>query len=432
MTEPAENIKKALAVFDSGLDRRLAASLEACFHCGRCADACIFYLGTGDKALIPGKRLQALAKLYRARKTPLGKLMSLLGAGRSGKPNLEKLRGVFESCTMCGRCETFCVAGINTGELMFLARSMLGSAEGVPQDLKRTLDLELNSGNSMGVTVEDYTETLDWLSEELTDEYGAEIGAMPVDSEKAQSFYLINPREVKFYPLSLQAAAKVFNAAGESWTLSTKCLDVTNYGYYAGDTTSAAEIAGRALEAARELGCRRIIVSECGHGYATLRWGASRWLNRKPDMEIVSILEVMDEYLAAGRIKTDRSRNADRITLHDPCNLVRRGGVVEAQRRILNAAVSDWVEMSPNRRFNYCCGGGGGMRVQTRLKQQRLDAAKVKAEQIRRTGAKIVAAPCHNCIDQLEDISKEYKLDVKVTTLVELVAEALVVEGKGE
>jgi hypothetical protein len=43
-----------------------------------------------------------------------------------------------------------------------------------------------------------------------------------------------------------------------------------------------------------------------------------------------------------------------------------------------------------------------------------------------------VAAPCHNCIDQLEDISKEYDLGVKVTTLVELVAEALVVEGKGK
>jgi Fe-S oxidoreductase len=432
VTEPAENIKKALAAFDSGLDRKLAASLEACLHCGRCADACIFYLGSGDKSFIPGKRLQVLAKLYRARKTPLGKLLSLLGAGRFGKPDLEKLRGAFESCTMCGRCETFCVAGINTGELVFLARTMLGSAEGVPQGLKRTLDLELSSGNSMGLTVEDFKETVDWLSEELIDEYGAEIGTMPVDFEGARSFYLINPREVKFYPLSLQAAAKVFNAAGESWTFSTKCLDVTNYGYYAGDTAAAAEIAGRALDAAGKLGCRRIVASECGHGYSTLRWGASHWLKQRPDIEIVSILEIMDEYLADGRIRTDRSRNADRVTLHDPCNLVRRGGVVEPQRRILNAAVSDWVEMSPNRRYNYCCGGGGGMRVQTRLKQQRLDAAKVKAEQIRRTGAKIVVAPCHNCIDQLEDISKEYELGVKVTTLVELVAEALVIEGKGE
>jgi Fe-S oxidoreductase len=432
VTEPAENIEKALSAFDYGLNRKLAASLEACLHCGRCADACIFYLGSGDKALIPGKRLQTLTKLYGARKTPLGKLLSLLGAsGRSF--NFEKLSKVaYENCTMCGRCETFCPAGINTGEVMFLARRMLSASELVPPDMKKTLDLELNSGNSMGVTVEDFTETVDWLSEELTDEYGAEIGAMPVDSRGAQSFYLINPREVKFYPLSLQAAAKVFNAAGESWTLSTKGLDVTNYGYYAGDTSAAAEIAGRALSAARELECSRIIVSECGHGYATLRWGATHWLKQRPDIEIVSILEVMEKYLADGRIRTDRSKNADRITLHDPCNLVRRGGVIEPQRRILDAAVSDWVEMSPNRRFNYCCGGGGGTRVQTKLKQQRLDAAKVKAEQIRRTGAKTVAAPCHNCIDQLEDISKEYKLGVKVTTLVELVAEALVVEGKSE
>ena len=124
MTEPAENIAKALAAFDTGLDRKLSAALEACLHCGRCADACIFYLGSGDKTFIPGKRLQALAKLYDTRKIPFGKLLSLLKGG-AREVNLEKLNeAAFESCTMCGRCETFCIAGINTGELMFLARRM--------------------------------------------------------------------------------------------------------------------------------------------------------------------------------------------------------------------------------------------------------------------------------------------------------------------
>jgi Fe-S oxidoreductase len=432
VSDPTETVQKALQAFDAELDRRLGTALEACLHCGRCADACVFYLSSGDTRLIPGKRLQALAKLYRSRKTPPGWLLSFLRPGSSRNLDLDALREVaYEACTMCGRCETYCTAGINTGEVMFLARSMLVFAGKTPEGLKRTLDLALDSGNSMGISKEDFIETVEWLSEELTDEYGEEMGKMPVDAQ-AESFYLVNPREVKFYPLSLQAAARVFNAAGESWTLSTQYFDVTNYGFFAGDSAAASELAAKAFNAAGELGCRRIVVSECGHGYNAMRYGASRWRKQRSEVEVVSIVEMMDEYLTGGRIKVDSSKNAQRITLHDPCNLVRRGGVIRPQRRILDTVASDWVEMSPRGKYNYCCGGGGGMRSQTALKKRSLQAGKLKAQQIQATGAKIVAVPCHNCIDQLEDISEEYKLRIKTTTLVELVAEALIVEGKGE
>jgi Fe-S oxidoreductase len=332
---------------------------------------------------------------------------------------------------MCGRCGTFCTAGINVGEIMFFARSMLSAAGKTPHGISRTLDLALSSGNNMGVTKEDFLETVEWLSEELVDEYGEHIGKMPVDKEGAESFYLVNPREVKFYPLSLQAAAKVFNVAGESWTLSTDYFDVTNYGYFAGDPQVAARLAGEALEAARKLGCRRIIVSECGHGYSSLRWEASKWRKEPSGVEIVSVVEAMDSYLAKGRIVADRSKNSKRTTLHDPCNLVRKGGVVEPQRRILDRVVAEWTEMKPNRQYSYCCGGGGGVRSLDAEKQRSLRAAEFKAQQIRETGAEVVAVPCHTCIDQLEDISKEYDLKIKLTTLVELVAEALVLEGEG-
>jgi Fe-S oxidoreductase len=332
---------------------------------------------------------------------------------------------------MCGRCETFCTAGINTGEVMFLARSMLNAANETPEGIMRTLDLAESSGNSMGVTKEDFIETVEWMGEELCDEFGDELGRMPVNVEGCDFLYLVNPSEVKFNPLSLQAAAKVLNAAGESWTLSTGYFDVTNYGYYSGNRRAAGELAGKAIKAAKALGCRRIVVSECGHGYDSLRWEASRWSGDVPGIDVISIVELMADRLADGRLKTDRSKHKDRITLHDPCNLVRRGGVVEPQRRILDAVAADWVEMSPNRRYNYCCGGGGGMRAQTERKHRSMQAGRLKAEQIRATGARIVAAPCHNCIDQIDDLNREYKLDIKTSTLVELVADALVIEGKG-
>jgi CheY-like chemotaxis protein len=59
---------------------------------------------------------------------------------------------------------------------------------------------------------------------------------------------------------------------------------------------------------------------------------------------------------------------------------------------------------------------------------RRLVSAKVKADQIAATGAKIVITSCHNCVDGLTDLIKHYKLDCRVQQLVDVVADALVVE----
>jgi CheY-like chemotaxis protein len=61
---------------------------------------------------------------------------------------------------------------------------------------------------------------------------------------------------------------------------------------------------------------------------------------------------------------------------------------------------------------------------------RRLKSAKVKADQLKETGASVVITSCHNCVDGLTDLIRHYKLDMKVTQLVNLVSNALVVEEK--
>ena len=56
---------------------------------------------------------------------------------------------------------------------------------------------------------------------------------------------------------------------------------------------------------------------------------------------------------------------------------------------------------------------------------RRIRSGSLKAEQIRKTGAKTVVAPCHNCIDQLLELNREYELGVQIQTVAEVVAEAL-------
>jgi Fe-S oxidoreductase len=99
---------------------------------------------------------------------------------------------------------------------------------------------------------------------------------------------------------------------------------------------------------------------------------------------------------------------------------------VESQRRILRRAAADFVEMTPNRENNYCCGGGGGMLSMSEFGERRIASGGIKANQVRATGAKIIATPCHNCADQLLEISKRYQLGTEIKAVVEIVYDALV------
>jgi TusE/DsrC/DsvC family sulfur relay protein len=64
------------------------------------------------------------------------------------------------------------------------------------------------------------------------------------------------------------------------------------------------------------------------------------------------------------------------------------------------------------------------------FRDRRLEAGRIKADQIRATGAKIVVTSCHNCIDQIAELSRHYDLGVKVQNVCEIVANALIIEPK--
>jgi len=175
------------------------------------------------------------------------------------------------------------------------------------------------------------------------------------------------------------------------------------------------------------LGVEEVVVTECGHFYATSRWEAPKWFDKPWKFRVRSILEVMDEYIRLGRIRLDRSRNSGiSMTYHDSCNLGRNGGLFEEPRRILQACVKDLREMTPNRRQSICCGGGGGLVALPEYDEVRLKDGELKARQIRATGARAVVASCDNCRHQLGQLNEHYKLNVNVMGLAKLMANAIV------
>ena len=407
-----------------------ACHLNACVKCGLCSETCHIYQAEPVAENMPPAKAEKVIRHYRRYHTLLGRHLPFLVGARDVTPRaLEELtEAVYGRCTGCGRCGLHCSIGLDVAAVIRTGRHMVAAARRVPEGLQRTVDNQIETGNQMAITREELISTAEWLSEDLQMEMGDQEVKVHVDEPGRRVLYLINPREVKFFPLSLMAAAGVFHAAGESWTMSSRFYDVTNYGFYSGDDPSAAELTRRVMEEAAALGVEEIILSECGHGFRSFRWEGDNWMGKAYPLPMRSILELLEDYLSAGRIKVDPGKNADRVTLHDPCNLVRWGGVSEPQRRILSRVVSDFAEMQPNRADNFCCGGGGGMLSMSEYGERRVASGGIKADQIRVTGAKIVATPCHNCADQLIELSKKHGLGVEIQAVVELVYNALVTD----
>jgi CheY-like chemotaxis protein len=59
---------------------------------------------------------------------------------------------------------------------------------------------------------------------------------------------------------------------------------------------------------------------------------------------------------------------------------------------------------------------------------RRLKSGVIKANQLKETGAEAVVTSCHNCVDGLTDVIRHYELGMEVTQLVNLVANAIVIE----
>jgi Fe-S oxidoreductase len=143
---------------------------------------------------------------------------------------------------------------------------------------------------------------------------------------------------------------------------------------------------------------------------------------------MVSIITKIHEYIESGRIKVKPKSCTQPVTYHDPCQIGRNFGLFEEPRDIVKQVCSNFVEMTPNREHNWCCGGGGGVVAEPTLEDMRLKSGKLKADQIIATGAKVVATPCENCQLQLKSLNEYYGLDVTIKSLLDLVTDALIIE----
>lgn len=426
LTPGSEKREMRLAM-KGNLNRRVLSMMNTCVHCGLCAEACHYYCSTGDRRLIPATKLERLSHLVDKHLWSPGSLFPFRGRGAPLDERVveDVFRAAFEECTLCGKCALNCPMGINTGDVMSLGRSMLCSIERLPSGLIDPVKTSLAAGNFIGLSAKDFVETLEWLGEEMEDEVGEKGFRIPVDREGAEVLYVPHPLEIRDVVFLLMDAIKILHASGVDYTFSSHAFDTVNYAYYQGRKDMMMRVVQRTLDAREKLNAKSLVLAPCGHGYRAMRWEAEKYLGKRFSFPIYTLAAVIDRYIESGRIKLEKDRIRGPITYHDPCNLARRGGVIQAPRNVLNALTSGLVEMEPHGVLSYCCGGGGGLAATGAYRKKRMKMGRIKAEQIRKTGAKIVATNCFNCRTQIRDLSGEYDLGVEAKSIVELVAASL-------
>ncbi len=400
----------------------VAAQLEACTRCGMCAEACHFYQGTGNPEYTPVWKVELLRRAYEQRFSPFGKLKVALGISKPiTDEDLQHWSTIiYEACTVCNKCALVCPMGIDLGTLIHDVRAATAEAGVVPADLMAAVNKQVEEGSPLGVTDDVFESRLEFVQ----DEWEVDL---PIDKQGAETLVVFSSIEIMKFPANLAAIARILNAAGENWTLSTKAREVVNFGFYEGSHEHTKLFLSRVFEGAKELGVKRIVVTECGHAYDAMRWTSYNLMEVPKGIEITHIVALMGDYVRTGRIKLKKGAyNNGTITFHDACKIQRKGGHIKEPREILGVlAPESFKEMTPNREEAVCCGGGGGVIAIKEADPIRYAAFQLKINQMTAVGAKTVAMSCSNCRLQFLDGIQHFKYDVKVRGLAEMVAEAL-------
>lgn len=412
--------ESALQVLEQQLNQPLLAALEVCARCGICAEACHYYQAEPIPENIPAARGEALRRVYRSEHDFLSRLFpAWTGAQSLTDESLASLAEMaFSRCTLCRRCTFNCPMGVDTPLLMRTVRAMATAAGAAPEMLVMLADAAIEKGKDPSFFRDIFVQQMVELERELQQQTGDPEARITVERKGARVLYVALAGVHTILPPAI-----IFAAAQEDWTLSI--FEASNYGVFLGDVERAKQIAARIVDEAKALGVQELVLAECGHAYAAMRWEAPNWFGETFPFTVTSLVEKIDQYLAEGRLQLDPTAGEELITYHDSCNMARNGGVIEEPRRVLRALTSKFVEMNPNRLEAWCCGGGGGLVALPEFEERRLKAGAPKANQIRNTGAQIVVAACENCRLQLGDLNRRYGLGVEVSALTDLVVRAL-------
>jgi Fe-S oxidoreductase len=312
--------------------------------------------------------------------------------------------------------------GIDHSLITHLGRYILSEMRLPPRALQVSVraQLEGETGNTSALPLKAFKGNVEFLEEEIEEDKGIPV-KLPLDQEDVEYVFFAPVSDFIMEADTLMGNALVMHAAGEAdnWTLGSGNYDCINYGLFYSDWILERNIK-RLVAEVRRVGGKTILIGECGHASRCAKQFVPVFGGDDPP-PVLNCMELAYQKYREGKLRLNPNAIPERVTFHDPCNIARSGWIVDQPRELL-----DFVEMTPHGTQNYCCGGGGGTVSIEEMEDFRMEiGAKVKADQLKATGADIVVAPCANCKKQLRQVIKHYDLPMEVKGLHDLLYQAI-------
>ena len=398
----------------------MAHAIEACVHCGFCLPTCPTYVVLQEEMDSPRGRIFLMKEVLE------------------GNLKLEAALPYLDRCLACQACVTACPSGVPYGELIATFRLWseekrhrfplervfrLGLLRTLPYPERFRPLAKLGAGLKPLLKPlplpKPLKAPLALLPDRLPEEapYGE---VYPAKGErKARVGILLGCAQRVLRPSINQATIQVLQENGVEVVAVPEqaCCGALNL--HAGDKEGAQALARKNLKAFRDVDYVVTNAAGCGSGmkeYPLLFLGEPEEEEAQALAAKVKDLSVLLDEL--GFTPPPPPRRPLRVAYHDACHLAHAQGVREAPRRLLQAA---GLEVLEPREWELCCGSAGTYN----LFQPEIAEAlgKRKAENLKATGADLVATGNIGCLTQIQAY-----LDLPVLHTAELLA--LLYEGK--
>jgi Fe-S oxidoreductase len=422
------SIDEAIKKIMKKVDAVMIHYIEDCLNCGACAPACPYFAAGPEYS--PVNKAEELRKIYRKEMTILGKLLGpIVGAEKpKDEKDMKRLLDVVYACTNCGHCYYTCATGIHSGQMIGLLKSMLTAAGYVPTLLNI---FEVMEVQNMFMQVPGLRMVWESALKEAQEKYGA----IEFDKPGVDVLFLGWLTDAMMMRGGFIATIGILNKLKDagiiSWTMWKEPLAIrAPMSVVIGRGENAAMVVKRVVEYIEKIKPKYVLMMDGGFPYPQFRFNfypvIVKTLGRKPEWKIVHITEFLKMLLEEHKIAFKQAN--DPITWHDPCQMGRHSRVFEAPRIVLKAASKGYRDLPHNREMNYCCGGGGGIgcilkevrmmmsqvvgqeirippeeeEFERRIEERLKIATRRKAEDIAKSGAKIVLTACPACIETIE------------------------------
>ena len=385
--EDLENLLSGLGK----LSKNQALDIFSCVECGRCTEVCPAHRGGGT--LDPKNHFILNLKDPMVDTSDVDVLSDI---------NVE----AGWECTSCQACTEACPVG-NEVEKSDEIRTLQVLVEGnVPQEYQKLFMNLQNTGNTEGATSSPLTDELPVYNGDH--EYLLWLGCF--------AKYGLDPK----YTKSVKNLTKVLEKANVTYGVLGKEKCTGEPANKLGDKLTYNMLMQENLENLKDV---KKIITMCPH--CSINLGTEYAKYQPVDYEVFHHTQIIEDLIKNNQIELNKNNN-EKVTFHDPCNLSRSMGEVDAPRAAINATCNNFTELKENKEKTLCCGAGGGLWWKKETKGR---AHLVRAEQVIESGSETVVTGCSFCYGMMNQglgpLTPDNQETIQVKDIADLVAENL-------